>query len=74
MNKTIKKLENWHQTKLGLLVFALLELAIAYGFGSLAIDRGSFGWFLLTLIFLIGSLQNFIKLILAISKWRRAMH
>lgn len=59
----MKKLHSWHQSKLGLLIFGLIELAIAYGFASLAIDRGNFLWYLLTLIFLIGFLQNLFKLI-----------
>jgi hypothetical protein len=59
----IKQLDKWHKTKTGLLVFALIELLIAYGFASRAIDRGNLWWYLLTLIFLVGSLQNFFKLI-----------
>jgi hypothetical protein len=58
----IKQLDTWHKTKTGLLVFALLELLIAYGFASLAIDRGNLWWYLLTLIFLVGSLQNLFRL------------
>jgi hypothetical protein len=53
----------WHQTKPGFLVFAIVELAVVYGFGSLAIDRGDLWWYLLTLVFLVGSLQNLFKLI-----------
>jgi len=59
----IKQLDKWHKTKPGLLVFALLELLITYGFASLAIDRGNLWWYILTLVFLVGSLQNFSKLI-----------
>ncbi len=59
----MKALHKWHQTKPGLLVFALLELAIAYAFLSLSIDRGNPFWYLLTLVFFIGFLQNSIKLI-----------
>ena len=59
----IKQLHKWHQTKLGLLFFSVLELALAYGFASLSIDRGNFWWYLLTLIFLVGALQNLFKLI-----------
>jgi hypothetical protein len=59
----IKQLDKWHQTKPGLLVFALVELAVTYGFASLAIDRGNLWWYLLTLIFLVGTLQNLFKLI-----------
>ena len=59
----LNKLDHWHKTKLGLLVFALIELAIAYGFVSLSIDRGNPFWYLLTLVFFIGFLQNTVKLI-----------
>lgn len=59
----MKSLHKRHQTKLGLLIFGLIELAIAYGFASLAIDSGSLWWYLLTLIFLVGALQNLLKLI-----------
>ena len=62
----LKQLDAWHKTKLGLLVFALLELAICYGFASLAIDRGNLWWYLLTLLFLFGFLQNFVRCIKAL--------
>ncbi len=59
----IDKLDKWHQTKPGLLVFAAAELAVAYGFASLAIDRGNFLYYGLALLFLVGALKNLIKLI-----------
>ena len=59
----MKKLHKWHQSKLGLLVFGLIELGVAYGFASLSLDRGNLLWYLLTLVFLVGALQNFFKLI-----------
>jgi hypothetical protein len=59
----MKSLRKWHQTKPGLLIFGLIELAIAYGFASLAIDSGSLWWYLLTLVFFVGALQNIFKLI-----------
>ena len=59
----LKQLDKWHKTKLGLLVFGLVELAIAYGFVSLSIDRGNLWYYLLTLVFFVGSLQNLVKLI-----------
>jgi hypothetical protein len=62
----LNSIDKWHKTKLGLLVFALVELGIAYGFASLAIDRGNFWYYLLTLIFLVGFLQNSSKLIVKI--------
>lgn len=59
----MKKLHRWHQTRVGLLVFGLIELGLAYGVAGLAIDRGGPWWYLLALIFLIGGLQNLVKLI-----------
>jgi hypothetical protein len=59
----IKKLDTWHQTKLGLLITTLVELAIAYGFASLSIARGNLWWYLLTVIFFIGAFRNFFRLI-----------
>ena len=59
----LKRLDNWHKTRVGLLVFSIVELALAYGFVSLAIDRGNFIWYLLTLVFFVGGLQNLVKLI-----------
>lgn len=59
----MKRFHEYHRTKLGMLIFVLVELAIAYGFASLAIDRGNLWWYLLALIFLVGALQNLFKLI-----------
>ncbi len=59
----INQLDVWHKTKLGLLAFGLLELMITYAFVSLSIDRGNLLWYILSLVFLIGSLQNIFKLI-----------
>ncbi len=59
----MQKLHKWHNLKLGLLIFGGVELLVAYGFASLAIDRGNLWWYLLALIFLIGTLQNLFKLI-----------
>lgn len=58
----LKKLDAWHKTKIGLLVFAVLELILAYIFVSLAIDKGNFIYYFITLALLFGSLQNFFKL------------
>ena len=58
----LTKLDTWHQTRPGLLVFGVVELLIAYGFLGLSIDRGSPWWYVLTLLFTIGFVQNFVKL------------
>ena len=66
-----KSVDKWHHTKLGYLVFGLVELAIAYGFFSLSVDRGNFWWYILTLVFLVGALRNIVNFISAIVKRKR---
>jgi len=61
--KMISKLDKWHRTQSGYLVFGVVELAITYGLISLAIDRGTVWWYLFAIIFFIGAIQNLFKLI-----------
>jgi len=56
-------IKHWHQTKTGLLVFGVVELGLAYIFASLAISQGNLWFYLLTIIFLVGTIQNIIRLI-----------
>ena len=67
----IKQLDKWHKTKTGLLVFGLIELALAYAFVSLSIDRGNFWWYLLTLLFLVGALQNLFRFLGSFNNGKR---
>ena len=67
-----KQLDLWHKTKLGTLAFGLAELALAYGFASLAIDRGNLLWYLLALVSLVGALQNLFRLIGSVFHGRQA--
>lgn len=59
----VQQLDKFHKTKPGHLVFGLVELGLAYLFFSLAIDSGNLWFYLLLFIFLIGFLQNIVKLI-----------
>jgi len=70
--KPLNKLNQWHQSRLGLFVFGLAELALAYGFVSLSVDRGNLWYYLLTLIFLVGALKNLFKLTGAILNGNKA--
>jgi hypothetical protein len=56
-------IQNWHRTKTGLLVFGVVELVLVYLFGSLSISSGNLWWYLLTIIFLVGTIQNMVRLI-----------
>jgi hypothetical protein len=62
----INRLDRWHQTKAGLIVFGLIELGVAYVFASWAIDSGRLLAYFLAIVLLIGGLQNLIKLIVKV--------
>lgn len=59
----LNKLDKFHKTRTGYTVFALVELGLAYAFMSWAINGGNWLDYLLALVFLVGFMQNFIKLI-----------
>jgi Na+/proline symporter len=59
----LRELDRFHKSITGYLLFGVIELALAYGLVSLAIDTGNLFYYLLTLIFLFGSLQNFFRLL-----------
>lgn len=58
----ISPIHQFHKTKRGYLVFALLELALAYVFASIAVDTGSMWAYAASLVFSIGAILNFINL------------
>lgn len=59
----LQKIDTFHKTKLGYLLFGLIELALAYAFISLSIDTGNLFYYLLTLIFFVGALRNLFKFV-----------
>jgi len=61
-------LDIFHKSRVGQLVFGIIELALAYLFGSLAVNSGSLWEWFLTIVFLIGFLQDLIKLIMSMMK------
>jgi hypothetical protein len=54
----LQKLDTWHQTKTGLITFAVIELGLSYVFASLAIGTGSLWFYTLTLLMVVGALRN----------------
>lgn len=58
----MESLDKWHKTRTGHLAFGLAELALAYIFGSLAINSAHFWQYLLAVIFLIGGVQNLVRI------------
>ena len=61
----LNKIKQFHQTTSGFLVFGLAEVVLGYMFLLWALDTGSLiDWFV-TIILLIGAIQNSVKLILS---------
>jgi uncharacterized membrane protein len=56
--KLVARLHRWHQERAGLLA----ELAIAFLATSRAFETGSLWEYLIGLVFLVGTLQNVVKL------------
>jgi hypothetical protein len=62
----VKALDKWHKTRVGLLTFGLVELLLAYGAASWAVDSGNFLVYAATIILLVGGLQNLTKLVISL--------
>ena len=59
----IDKLDKFHKTRLGYLVFGLVELGLSYLVSLKAIDNGNLILWTLAFILLLGFLQNFGRMI-----------
>ncbi len=64
MQKALKQLDAWHQTKTGLVIFGALELTLAYLVGSRAIDTGSWAQYAVTLLLIFGGVHNVTRLLI----------
>jgi hypothetical protein len=58
----LKRLDDFHKTRTGYLVFGLLELGLTYLLFRLAANSGSLWEWALAVILFIGFLQNFGRL------------
>ncbi len=58
---TLQRVNTWHKTVKGYIVFGLIELVAAYIIGSFAIDNGRLLLWTLTIVLAIGGLQNLVK-------------
>ena len=54
-------LDKFHKTRVGYLVFGLVELAMAYGFADWALDTGFWPWWIVVLFLVLGFFQNLAK-------------
>ena len=64
----LKRLDTFHKTKPGYLLFGLVELGLSYWFLSFAINSGSLWEWALAIILLVGFLQNIVKLVRKLAK------
>ena len=62
MANILRQIDRIHQSKQGLLFFALVEAGLAYVFASWAIDSGSLFQWIVAIVLGIGVLQNLAKL------------
>ncbi len=60
----LQQLDKFHKTRIGYLVFGLVELAMSYGFASWALGDGSLLWWAIAFVLLFGALQNFVHILL----------
>ena len=57
------RIDKFHKTRPGYLVFGLVELAMAYGFVDWALDTGNWLWWIAAAFLVLGVLQNFYHVI-----------
>lgn len=61
----LNRLDGFHKSKRGYLIFGIVELILAYIFASIAIDTASMWAYLATIILSIGTVLNFINVFTA---------
>jgi hypothetical protein len=64
--EAIDKLDQWHKTRTGLLVFGLIELGLAYGAFCLSVNLGNFLLYFITAGLFIGGVKNIIKSLIGV--------
>jgi hypothetical protein len=57
----LEAIDKFHKTRLGYMVFGLVELGLSFAFANWALDNGSLLLWSLALIFAVGFAQNFVR-------------
>lgn len=57
----VARIDQFHKTRNGYIVFTAIELLLVYVFGSIALDTANMFAYLATIILIFGTLQNFVK-------------
>ena len=59
----LHRVDKFHKTKVGYLVFGLVELGLAYYFALWAIDNGNVWLYVMTVVLFAGAVHDLIKLV-----------
>lgn len=65
MKSTTDRIDRFHKTRKGRIVFGLGELLVAYLFVSLAIESGSIWQYLIAILLVVGGINNLIRVFVA---------
>lgn len=68
----LHRVDKFHKTTAGYLVFGLVELGLAYFFALWAIDNGNVWLYFITLAFFVGAVQNLVKLLGRVAAYVKA--
>lgn len=60
----LNDIDKFHKTRLGHLVFGVVELGLAYVLALKALDTGNLIIWTLTIVLLVGFLQNIVRMVL----------
>jgi hypothetical protein len=60
---SLQALDKFHKTRIGYVVFGLVELAMCYGFVDWAIDSGNLLWWAAVVILFVIALQDLVHAI-----------
>jgi len=67
----MQRINQWHQTRVGLVVISIIEAGLLYLFASLAIDSGSLLDYTISFLLLVAIIQNGVLLVYRMLKGRQ---
>ena len=60
--EALHRVDKFHKTAIGYLVFGLVELGLAYFFALWAIDNGNVWLYVITVAFFVGAVHDLVEL------------
>lgn len=64
----LAQLDKFHKTRVGYVVYGLVELAMAYGFLNWAFSSGNLLWWACAIVLGVGFLQNIFRAVIGAKK------